>query len=140
MPVMQAETLLQKHQLRKTAARLKVLWAFAASERALSPGDLQKKLSHSVDRVTLYRVLESFEQKGLVHRVPDDEVSVKYALCAHHHAPARPHADNHAHFKCEACGDTFCLEQSAIPEVEVPPGFRLKEQYLLLGGLCMQCA
>ena len=138
---MNPEELLKRHKLRKTSGRLTVLQSFLNSGKALSHSDLQELNSGKTDRVTLYRILESFEKHGILHKVPDDQVSVKYALCSHlHHEIDHTHSDNHPHFKCQSCGDTLCLEESDIPDIQVPKGFKVTERFLLLGGLCGKCA
>jgi len=136
---MQPESILKNHNLRKTGGRLSVLQCFLKYGKALSHGEVQELVEEKMDRVTLYRILQSFEEKGLVHKVPDDQVSVKYALCDHTHQHHHAHSDNHAHFKCSSCGDTVCLEESAIPAVHVPQGFKVHGSFLLLEGLCDEC-
>ncbi len=137
---MNAEALLKSHGLRKTAGRLAVLALFAKREKALSHSELQEGVTENVDRVTLYRILESFEQNGILHKVPDDQVSVKYALCDHDHEVGEAHSDNHAHFKCRVCGDTICLDDSEIPTMQVPEGYSVEGSLLLISGLCSKCA
>ena len=137
---MKAEEVLKTHGLRKTAGRLAVLNLFSQRGKALSHGELQDGVTASVDRVTLYRILDSFEQSGILHKVPDDQVSVKYALCDHDHKVEEAHSDNHAHFKCRKCGDTICLDDSEIPGIAVPPGYKVEASLLLLNGLCSKCA
>ncbi|WP_417602564.1 Fur family transcriptional regulator [Owenweeksia hongkongensis] len=137
---MNAEALLKSHGLRKTAGRLAVLALFSKQGKALSHSELQDGVTENVDRVTLYRILESFEQKGILHKVPDDQVSVKYALCDHDHEVGEAHSDNHAHFKCRVCGDTICLDDSEIPAIQVPTGYAVEGSLLLISGLCAKCA
>lgn len=134
-----SEKLLKQHNLRKTAGRLAVLELFSQTHKAFSHSELQGLLTGVVDRVTLYRILDSFEKKGILHKIPDDEVSVKYALCCHDHKPGHQHSDDHPHFKCHDCGETYCLEDIQIPAFSSPKGFQIKEQFLLLGGSCNQC-
>ncbi|MGB0176074.1 MAG: Fur family transcriptional regulator [Owenweeksia sp.] len=137
---MQPEALLKKHNLRKTSGRLSVLQCFLECGKALAHGEVQELVgSEKLDRVTLYRILQSFEEKGLLHKVPDDQVSVKYALCDHTHNIDHTHSDNHAHFKCNSCGDTVCLEESSIPSINIPEGFQVNQSFLLFEGLCNQC-
>ncbi len=133
------EALLKKHNLRKTSGRLSVLQCFLECGKALSHGEVQELVGQKMDRVTLYRILQSFEENGLLHKVPDDQVSVKYALCDHVHDLDHAHSDNHAHFKCNSCGDTVCLEESSIPEINIPRGFQVNQSFLLLEGLCNEC-
>lgn len=136
---MNAEVLLKSHGLRKTAGRLAVLELFAQQAKALSHSELQDGVTENVDRVTLYRILESFEQNGILHKVPDDQVSVKYALCDHDHEIDKAHSDNHAHFKCRVCGVTICLDDTEIPTIQVPPGYTIEGSLLLINGLCTKC-
>lgn len=133
------EALLKKHNLRKTSGRLSVLQVFLKYGKALSHSEVQDLVGEKMDRVTLYRILQSFEENGLLHRVPDDQVAVKYALCDHDHNKDHAHADNHAHFKCNDCGNTVCLENAVIPAVNLPEGFKVNESFLLLEGRCNQC-
>lgn len=137
---MDAEILLKSHGLRKTAGRLAVLALFAKEGKALSHSELQEGVTENVDRVTLYRILESFEQNGILHKVPDDQVSVKYALCDHDHEVGEAHSDNHAHFKCRVCGNTVCLDDTEIPQLNVPQGYKVEGSLLLISGLCAGCA
>jgi Fur family ferric uptake transcriptional regulator len=137
---MNAKEILKHNKLRVTAGRMAVLELFSNHNRAFSHSEMQQKLSGQMDRVTLYRILDSFEKKGILHKVPDDEVSVKYALCDHDHSIDHQHVDDHPHFKCHDCGETFCLEEVNIPSFTAPKGFKIKEQFLLLGGTCRQCA
>ena len=138
---MSPEKLLQHHNVRKTNGRLSVLQTLLKSRKALSHTELHEQIKKDLDRVTLYRILEQFEKRGIIHKVPDDQVSVKYALCDHsEHDLNHTHSDNHAHFKCQSCGETLCLDDSTIPNIAVPRGFQVNERFLLLGGLCSKCA
>jgi Fur family ferric uptake transcriptional regulator len=129
---------LHQHGLRKTLGRELVLATFINHARALSHGELNTLLSDQLNRATLYRVLQDFEQGGIVHKVPDDEVSVKYALCAGN-CQAHRHLDNHVHFKCESCHETQCLAETSLPKVKLPAGFTTNNADLLLTGVCAQC-
>ena len=138
--MMNTEEVIKAHGLRKTTGRVTVLELFTKKKKALSHGELQDAVNGNIDRVTLYRILESFEQKGILHKVPDDQVSVKYALCSHDHEVGRAHSDNHAHFKCTSCGETVCLEGTEIPDIKIPDGYKVHSSLLLLNGLCNRCS
>lgn len=135
----EVESLLKNHGLRKTLGRLQVLDYFRSRPKALSHSELSKAFEGTLDRASLYRMIQDFESHGLIHKVPDDEVSTKYALC---HASCSEHAhfDSHAHFKCKSCKETTCLDNAETPSIKLPTGFKAESSELLIHGLCKACA
>ena len=131
--------LLATHQLRQTDCRLDILEVFLEKKFALSHSDLEKMFKENYDRVTMYRTLKSFLDKGLIHKVLDDEGTPKYALCSASQCTTHTHAHEHVHFKCETCGQTSCLDEIKVPSLVLPKGFQLKEMNLLLQGICASC-
>ena len=121
-----------------TDSRLQILGLFYNNEGALAHADIEKKTSDKVDRVTIYRTLQTFEEKGLIHSIPTADNSVKYALCkeaceeGHHH-------DNHVHFICDECGKTICLDDVLVPEVKLPKGFEPQQSNMVVNGICGEC-
>ena len=135
---MSAVELLTHHQLRKTQFRERVLDLFLHADQALSQRDLEEQL-HESDRITLYRTLKTFEEKGLIHKAIDGSDRLKYALCSGH-CDVHAHHDHHAHFHCESCGRTFCVEEVLAPHLEAPPGFVVESTHLIINGRCALCA
>jgi len=131
------EQLLRDNKLRLTAARKAVLGVFLKEESAQSHADLEVNLDSSVDRVTIYRTLDTFVSSGLLHKIPDDSGAAKYALCSD--CNEHEHHDNHVHFKCRMCGISECLNHVHIPAVVVPDGYRTEGGNLLLEGVCARC-
>lgn len=136
--VSQSDRLLRTFNMRSTPSRQEILQLFLNKDYALSHGDIEKEISNSLDRVTVYRTLKTFLDKGLIHKVLDDEGSLKYALCneactglGHHH--------DHVHFKCIKCGQTNCLNVE-IPIVKLPKGYLSTEVNLLIQGTCFRCS
>ncbi|MDQ3191360.1 MAG: transcriptional repressor [Bacteroidota bacterium] len=130
--------LLEKHKLQKTPCRKSVLNLFLHSSYALSHQDIVNGLKTEFDRVTIYRTFHSFENKGLIHKVIDNEGNAKYALCAHN-CNSEIHDDSHLHFSCIKCQKTICIENCQIPEIKIPEGFHLEKLYLLAEGICKEC-
>ncbi len=131
---------LKTFKLRNTDAREAVLEVFQGENYALSHSHIENQLADRFDRVTLYRTLKTFVDVGLIHKVLDDQGAMKYALCKeacntsdHHH-----HHD-HVHFKCNACGQTTCLDTVTIPTISLPNGYKKQEMNLLVQGLCQNC-
>lgn len=132
------EKILQAKHTRPTAMRLLVLDYFLKQHAAITLNDLEAELGPS-DRVTLYRTLKTFEEKGIIHRVDDGTGAAKYALCpdkcdAHHHE------DLHAHFYCVRCHETVCLSDVEIPRLAVPGEFTVQEIQVIAKGTCGRCA
>lgn len=133
-----SDRLLKTFKMRSTPSRQEILHVFLLKNHALSHGDIEKEIDNTLDRVTVYRTLKTFLDKGLIHKVLDDEGSLKYALCndacttsGHHH--------DHVHFKCTKCAQTHCLDVE-IPLIKLPKGYSATEVNLLIQGICERCA
>lgn len=136
---MHTEDLIKKFGLRITDIRILILDYFRKTEVALSEQDIEKELTKACDRVTIYRTIKTFLDKGIIHKVLDEGNVVKYALCGTD-CNAGKHHHEHVHFKCNACGDTICLENIPIQKIELPEGFEPKESNLLVLGTCKKCS
>ena len=132
------EQLLASKNINPTAMRLLVLDFLLKQPATISLTDLEKGM-HPADRITIYRTLKTFQEKGLVHSIDDGTGSSKYALC-NNQCDDSQHHDLHVHFYCNSCKETFCLEKSAIPQVFLPPHFQADEMSLLVKGTCNRCS
>lgn len=131
--------LLKAHGLKRTPIRIEILQTFLDCDFALSAKDLMNRMNGNHDRVTVYRALGSFEKNGILHRASEDQTGIKYAIC-NDHCPSETHADLHAHFVCENCQQTYCLETVSIPDVKVNEGFSVDKVAFTLSGTCKFCA
>jgi Fur family ferric uptake transcriptional regulator len=131
------EILKRKH-LSVTDSRKKILELFQANNGAMAHSDIEKKTGEKFDRVTIYRTLQTFVERGIIHTIPTADNSVLYALCkddcstGHHH-------DNHIHFICDICNVTYCLDSVVTPQVNLPEGFRPKLMDVVVTGICKNC-
>ncbi len=146
-PLNKLENLLKTHDLRNTAVRRAILDLFQHSPHAVSHQDVENQLDGAFDRVTIYRTLKSFEEAKLIHKVLNDDHSVKYAICRdtcanlqEENSRVHHHHHNHAHFKCEVCELTFCLAETLIPKIELPDTYTARSLQLLIEGVCKNCA
>ena len=133
-----SDQLLKVHKLRSTPNRQTILHLFLKKDHALSHSDIENEIDDSLDRVTVYRTLKTFLSKGLIHKVLDDEGSLKYALC-NDHCSQKEHHHDHVHFKCTNCGQTICLDIE-VPAIKLPKAFKSQEVNLLIQGICGQCS
>lgn len=118
---------------RSTAARIAVLDALIEAKNALSHAELQGLMGRSVDRVTLYRVLEWLVAHGLAHRRTDGNGVWRFL-------PSDGSHDTHAHFSCTRCGVVSCLPVEVRPKLRLPAGYRRESVDLTVRGLCAGCA
>lgn len=130
--------ILRDYELRTTTSRSAILNLFIKNPYALSYSDIEKEIASSFDRVTVYRTLKTFLDKGVIHKVLDDEGGLKYALCSEP-CSTHEHHHEHVHFKCEKCGQTNCLDDVTIPGLHLPKGYVAKEMNLLIQGTCRKC-
>lgn len=130
--------ILKQNRLSVTDSRLKILELFLARENALSHADIEKITGEYFDRVTVYRTLQTFVEKGIIHLIPTTDNSIKYALCKNDCGPGHHH-DDHVHFICEGCSKTICLEDVNIPSIKLPKGFKSQRAEMVVKGICGAC-
>ena len=129
--------ILRRKHLSVTDSRKKILSLFLSTRDALAHGDIEKKAGEKFDRVTVYRTLQTFVEKGIIHTIPTADNSIRYALCkeceeGHHH-------DEHVHFVCTNCGRTICLDDVVSPRIELPEGYIVQEVQVVINGVCKDC-
>ena len=130
--------LLKKSRLSITDSRQRILDLFLRTEGALSHADIEKRIADGIDRVTIYRTLQVFEEKGIIHTIPSADNSIKYALCKEDCAVGHHH-DNHVHFVCDSCSKTICLDHVHVPDIKLPKGFYPRESNMVVSGVCSEC-
>jgi Fur family transcriptional regulator, ferric uptake regulator len=130
--------ILKKNKLSITASREKILHLFMEQAGALAHGDIEKRAGEKFDRVTVYRTLQVFVEKGIIHTIPTADNSVLYALCkddceeGHHH-------DHHVHFVCTLCRNTYCLDDVVTPDIKLPKGYLARQIDVVAEGVCKNC-
>jgi Fur family ferric uptake transcriptional regulator len=102
--------LLEKSGLGPTPKRLKVLEVIGNNNCPLSAHEIFETLSrtNSINRVTIYRILDLLVEKGLVDRISSGGRSFHYGL-----APNENHHP-HPHFYCKHCGNMECLDPKSL--------------------------
>jgi Fur family ferric uptake transcriptional regulator len=109
------------------------------SDGALAHMDIENNTGEEFDRVTIYRTLQTFVDKGIIHTIPSADNAIRYALCkdscseGHHH-------DNHIHFMCDHCSTTYCLDHVEVPALQLPGGFMASRTDMVVSGCCNRCS
>jgi|AntRauTorckE6833_2_1112554.scaffolds.fasta_scaffold30962_2 Fur family ferric uptake transcriptional regulator len=133
-----AKDLLREHKLKATQSRISVLSLFLEVDRGLSSPEIEQALEQeSIDRVTIYRTLDSFEQAGIIHKIPSEDHFQLFALTLNHiHC-----TQTHAHFHCEKCDQTICMPISnkKLLYSELPSHFTAQQATVLFNGVCAEC-
>lgn len=134
----QTVDILKKNNLSVTDSRRNILQLFLnQNASALRHSDIEHALM-GLDRVTIYRTLQAFAEKGIIHSIPGSDGAARYALCkggceqGHHH-------DDHVHFLCTRCGATQCLDDVLVPFVRMPDGFEAIKTEMVVSGICSKC-
>ncbi len=130
-------SILKEHHINYTQQRSVVLEVFLTTKKVLSLSELSTIIGKEFDRITLYRTLILFEEKGLIHKILDKDAP-SYALCTHE-AIEHNHSENHVHFKCSKCGNVYCLDEVAIPKIKLPANYVADQFNFLIEGKCDGC-
>lgn len=123
--------------LRATPGRVRALAAIEAAPTPLTHADLARLPELAdLDAITLYRLLDAFAERGLVHRVQGTDGV--WRTCAQPRGqPGCP--GNHPHFLCADCGAMACLTDQPLPRVQVPEGATVQARHFLAIGRCATC-
>lgn len=123
--------------VRPTATRILVLRELLDCSNPVSLAELEGKLK-TVDRSTIFRAITLFLEHHIIHGFEDGSGSMKYEVCPDsHHCHME---DMHAHFYCESCHRTFCLDDISPSVVKLPEGFVASGINFMVKGLCKACA
>jgi Fur family ferric uptake transcriptional regulator len=131
--------LLKACDLGATRNRLRVLEIIGSHNFPLSAAEIYKILEHSksINRVTVYRILDLLVAHGLVQRLSGGGRSFVYGLAPSDYHPAHPH------FYCKSCGHMECLKPQSL-HVDTKPMQRtftglIENVEVRVDGVCRTC-
>ena len=132
----QAAAMLAGAGLRRTPRRVRLLALLLRSARPMSHLEIHRTLGRDqADRVSIYRALEAFVEKGLVHRAYVDDRTWLYET-----ANRCGEDQCHPHFTCRGCGRVRCLVSVTVPVVKaIGAGYLAERQRVHISGLCPAC-
>jgi Fur family ferric uptake transcriptional regulator len=120
---------------RNTPAKNTIIALLKSSNAALSQDMIEAAVKGEMDRVTIYRVLNSFCEDGITHRILADDGKSYFALC--HTCDDDAHNHDHFHFRCLGCQKVECLEDMVT--VRLPEGYVKKDISSWVTGYCGSC-
>lgn len=122
-----------------TENRLRVLEIIGNNSFPLSVDDIYQTLERNstINRVTVYRILDLLVENGLVDRLSTAGRAFYYGL-----APNKHHR-GHPHFYCKKCGQMNCLTPESIaidsmPLEKIFPG-QIDKVEVRVDGICKNC-
>ncbi len=129
-------TLLKKSGSSLTKPR-KLIFDLLLNQEPQTIQVLVRRAGEQVDRATIYRTIELFEDLGIVHRL---NIGWKYKIelsdmfNGHHH-----------HFYCTNCQKTYSLQPNSMLETMIDSasskeGFSPRGHQLEIYGLCQNCS
>lgn len=130
------EEILLKKNIKLTPIRLLVYEILFTHQKAMSLYEIEQQFD-SVERSTIFRTLKTFQENCLIHSIDDGTGAVKYALCDDDCTCDLD--DLHIHFLCANCGETHCLKDIPVPEVELPENFSFESANFVVKGICPNC-
>lgn len=132
------EEILNGKGIRPTSNRILVMRMLMKVSRPVNLADMEALLDFSMDKASIFRVLELFAEKDVVHVIEDGSRSLKYELC--NSGTKHSIADQHAHFYCEHCKETYCIEAARVPLIDIPDGFTPHSINYIIKGICPKCS
>ena len=103
--------MLKGHGLYPTPLREVVLRSIGEVSRPLAAVEIKAAVRHemSINKVTLYRILDLLVDRGLVKRLSAGDRAFRYGMGETRHHP------DHPHFLCSRCGVMECLGPDMLP-------------------------
>lgn len=129
------KNLLRTHKLSNTKQRQQVFDSIVKLSKPLSMNELIN-LNRSIDRVSIYRIIDAFEKAGIISRL---QIGWKYkielsdAFKQHHH-----------HMTCVQCGSVIEFDEPESLDTELTHisrkhGFTVTQHTLEIRGVCRHC-
>ncbi|HEU5004582.1 MAG TPA: Fur family transcriptional regulator [Candidatus Saccharimonadales bacterium] len=129
-----------KALLRKNGSSLtrprKIIFDLLLNQEPQSMQVLVKRAEDKVDRATVYRIIELFEDLGIVHRL---NIGWKYKI-----ELSDIFSEHHHHFYCTNCNRVYPLPANAMLETMInsvvsKENFSPRGHHLEIYGLCANC-
>ncbi len=133
-----SKNILTENNIRVTPIRLQVLEVFNRFDNALSLQTIEQEIGKH-DRITLYRTLKTFTEKGIIHEIAMLGGEKHLALCSNDcEQGIHNHQHEHIHFQCKNCNNVFCVEIDDFPQIKLE-GFELSTIEITAQGKCKNC-
>lgn len=130
------ESILEQHEIRITKHRVDVLSFFIKSARAISHHELEAIYEGKIDRVSIYRILNSFSEAKILCKLVDSKGKTSYVFDKH---SEDGQGHGHPHFKCNTCEEVTALPELPKSYMEQLSDLKIDHLNLLVEGICKKC-
>ncbi len=118
-----------------TKPRLVTFDALSSSKQPLTMQDLIRRTNNQVDRASVYRTIDIFEEAGITQRIYS---GWKYKL-----ELSDTFQEHHHHFTCTNCGIVIPIHdqklEDIISDLSARQDFQISSHQLEIQGLCSRC-
>ncbi|MBW2074190.1 MAG: transcriptional repressor [Deltaproteobacteria bacterium] len=131
--------MLEGHGVDPTPLRQAVLRSIGEESRPLAAVEIIAAVRDqmSINKVTLYRILDLLVDRGLVKRLSAGDRAFRYGMGETRHHPEHPH------FVCSQCGVMECLEPDLLPagirKFQIKGKRIIKHVDVRFEGICESC-
>jgi Fur family ferric uptake transcriptional regulator len=132
-----AETL-REAGLSQTSQRMAVLEIIIKADGPLSVSEILNRTEpeQKINKVTVYRILSSFNERRIIRELPTDQGMNLYEM-------ACPHNPIHPHFYCKTCRMISCLSPLTLSQAMDwfvgANAFRIDDVNVSISGVCGRC-
>lgn len=106
------------------------------NDSAISSAYIESELK-DFDRITLYRTLKTFKEKGVIHEITYPNEDKLFALCESD-CSEEEHSHQHVHFLCKTCDKVSCIEIDTFPNLKLT-GYQIDQIEIQMSGICVDC-
>jgi Fur family ferric uptake transcriptional regulator len=131
------KTILHTHGIKNTPKKHTILQHLQDLTHPVDTNTLFTTLREEIalDKVTIYRTLQQFKEKGIVREIVGSDGVANYEF-------SEKQVDEHGHFECENCKTITCLAplhtQSLLPE-SLTQGMQVHSVNIVVHGICQNC-
>ncbi|MCD4817751.1 MAG: transcriptional repressor [Candidatus Cloacimonetes bacterium] len=127
------KNILKMHNISPSLHRLKILEYIHRPYTHSTADEIFQALEKDIptlSKTTVYNTLKTFEKNGIISALSIFENETRYEF----------KKQEHAHFKCEKCGEIFDIAHpfDFLKETELEGHF-IKNQLIYLKGICRNC-
>ena len=115
---------------------LAVLAVLTKTDKAMSEDSIEEEIDISINRATIYRVLNQFCDDGIIHKIVAEDGKQYFAL--NKKSDKTTLKNQHLHFSCVKCKNIECLQVEI--DFSIPDGYKVQNVNCILTGLCKACS